>query len=81
MKQQLVTVHELQVYELLIFVLGSINNLHGEDLLNKLFSFENPLRETRRDKLNLLKETSRLFNLLKTRCLLKEGLENANNEN
>ena len=46
-KNQLLTVHE-HVYELLKFLLRSINNLRSGDFLKKLFSFENPLRETRR---------------------------------
>ena len=46
-KNQQLTMHELHVYELLKFVLRSINNLHSEDFLNNLFSFENQLRDTR----------------------------------
>ena len=81
-KHQILTAHELHVYELLKFVLRSINKLHSESFLNNSFEFENPLRETRRGKLNMLKETfrkrlfekhslayrgSRLYNILRTR--------------
>ena len=94
-KHQILTVHELHVYELLKFVLRSINKLHSESFLNNLFEFENPLRGTRRGKLNMLKETfrkrlfekhslayrgSRLYNILRTRGLLLNDIENANIE-
>ena len=57
-----------------------------------MFEFENPTKVTRRANLNLLKETfrkkrferqsiayrgSRLYNVLKTRGLLEDGIENA----
>ena len=36
-RNQLLTVHELHVYELLKFVLRSVNKLHSEDFLNNVF--------------------------------------------
>ena len=40
-KNQILTVYELHLYELLKFVLRSINNLHKQEFLNDLFFAKN----------------------------------------
>ncbi len=54
----ILTVHELYVYELLKFVLRSLNNMHSDNGLNDLFSFETPSRVTRRSQKRFLKVPS-----------------------
>ena len=39
---KILTVYELHIYELLKFVLRSVNQLHSETFLNDLFVFEKP---------------------------------------
>ena len=77
---KILTVFELHVYELLKFVLKSINSFHAEDYLNSMFQFERHFLTTRRAKHMLLKvplcrskleqnsisrRASTLFNVLK----------------
>ncbi len=54
-KMKISTVHELYVYELLKFVLRSLNRLHRDEYLNNMYEFETPRRSTRRAQQNFLK--------------------------
>ncbi len=51
----ILTVYELYIYELLKFVLRSINGLHGEKYSNSYFVFDQSGRCTRSSGLRLLK--------------------------
>ena len=54
-RHKILSVFELQICEMLKFVLRSVYQLHSEKYLNDLFSFENK-RSTRNDSYNLLHE-------------------------
>ena len=84
---KILTVFELHRYELLKFVLKSLNGLHTEKYLNYMFQLERSGESTRRASLRLLKipnsktkmeqnsirhRASLLFNLLKMQSLLLE---------
>ena len=86
---KILTVFELHVYELLKFVLKSINSFHAEDYLNSMFQFERHFLTTRRAKHMLLKvplcrskleqnsisrRASTLFNVLKIQGLLPDSI-------
>ena len=51
----ILTVHELYVYELLKFVLRSLNKLHTDDYLNSLYEFDVTTHSTRRYRKSFLK--------------------------
>ena len=51
---KILTVFELHIYELLRFVLKSLNHMHSEDYLNTIFQFESCTHSTRRADLMLL---------------------------
>ena len=53
-KNKLLTVFEYHVYELLKFVLKSVNQLHGENFLTEMFIFQNSEKLTRRSSAKLL---------------------------
>ena len=80
---QILTVFELHLYELLKFALKTIHSLHSQDFLNKILYFEKS-RETRQSSLQLLHEhfcrrriepysikyrAAKLYNTLKNRIL------------
>ena len=84
-KNQILTVYELHMYELLKLLLRSINNLHKQEFLNNMFCFSKNSRMTRSTELALLDEplcntkierfsikcrASKLFNLLKCKGIL-----------
>ena len=50
---KILSVYELHIYELLKFVLKSINNFHSDEFLNSMFTFHN-FSSTRSSCLNLL---------------------------
>ena len=52
-RHKILSAFELQICEMLKFVLRSVYQLHSEKYLNNLFSFENK-RSTRNDSYNLL---------------------------
>ena len=54
-KHKILTVHELYIYECFKFLLRSLSNLHSENYLNSLFTFDNSIKRTRRSEKNLLK--------------------------
>ena len=51
----ILTVHELYVYELLKFVLRSLNKLHTDDFLNSLYEFDVTTHSTGRSQRSFLK--------------------------
>ena len=51
----ILTVHELYVYELLKFVLRSLNKLHTDDYLSSLYGFDVTIHSTRRSQKSFLK--------------------------
>ena len=88
-RNKLLTVYEFHIYELLKFVLRSVNNLHSESMLNNLFSFETS-RNTRISSLSLINEqcwkqkrqrqsiinrATKLFNTLRTNSVLPNNVE------
>ena len=90
LKYNFLSVFELHVYELLKFVLRSINSFHSESFLNNLFVFNNRQRQTRNSKYNLLLEplckkrferfsiryrACKLFNLLRLQNIIPENIE------
>ncbi len=56
LSHQLLTIQELHVYELLKFVLRSVNNQHSEHSSNTMFAFE-PASNTPQSSMQLLKQT------------------------
>ena len=54
---KILSVYELHIYELIKFVLNSINNFHSDECLNSLFTFQN-FSSTLSSCLNLLKVPS-----------------------
>ena len=62
------TVQELYVYELLKFVLRSLNNLHTDDYLNSLYEFDVTTYSTRRSQKSFLK-ISKCRKILETNLL------------
>ena len=50
--------YELQIYDLLKFVLKSINSFHSDEFLNSMITFHNKFPTTRSSGLNLLKVAS-----------------------
>ena len=89
---KILTVFELHIYELLKFVLKSLNHMHSEDYLNTIFQFESCIHSTRRADFMLLKvplcktkikrnsichRASKLFNMLKIQFLIPDYVGNA----
>ena len=56
MRHSLLTIYELHIYELIKFVLKSINGLHQQYFCNNLFQFKSNDRKTRSGMVNLPKE-------------------------
>lgn len=86
---QILTVFELHLYELLKFALKTIHSLHSQDFLNKILYFEKS-RETRQSSLQLLHEhfcrrrierysikyrAAKLYNTLKKQDLIENFTE------
>ena len=91
MRHSLLTIYELHIYELIKFVLKSINGLHQQYFCNNLFQFKSNDRKTRSGILNLLKEPfckkklernsirfrgAKLYNKLKIMQIIPANLEN-----
>ena len=85
----LLTIYELQVYELLKFVLRSLKQQHCPTFLNDLFKFSESNRNTRRASAGLLAEpfckrqierfsvryrATKLFNMLKTCGVIQHNI-------
>ena len=91
-KNKLLTVFEYHVYELLKFVLKSVNQLHSENFLNEMFTFQKSEKLTRRSSAKLLLEplckrkierfsiryrACKLYNKLNSLGLLPVDIENS----
>ena len=89
---KILTVFELHIYELLKFVLKSLNHMHSEDYLNTIFQFESCTHSTTRADFMLLKvplcqtkikqnlishRDSKLINMLKIQFLKPDYVGNA----
>ncbi len=79
---KVLTVYELYVYELMKFVLRSINKLHSEQYLNDLFTFNTETRHTRNSttstlKINLCKTKIQRFSIYFRAATLYNILSNA----
>ena len=91
MRHSLLTIYELHIYELIKFVLKSINGLPQQYFCNNLFQFKSNDRKTRSGILSLLKEPfckkklernsirfrgAKLYNKLKIMQIIPANLEN-----
>ena len=91
-ENNILTVYELHIYELLKFVLKSIIGAHVKDYLNNMFTFKLS-RETRLSKFECLDEpllkrkierysiqyrATKLYNTLKTNSILPDDVQNLN---
>ena len=89
-ENNILTVYELHLYELLKFVLKSIIGAHVQDYLNNMFTFKHT-RQTRLSKFQCLDEpllkrkierysikyrATKLCNILKTNSILPDDVQN-----
>ena len=89
-ENNILTVYELHLYELLKFVLKSIIGAHVQDYLNNMFTFKDT-RQTRLSKFQCLDEpllkrkierysikyrATKLYNILKTNSILPDDVQN-----
>ncbi len=92
----ILSVHELYVYELLKFVIRSLNKMNADEYLNNLYGAECPTRSTRRSEKRLLKipksktqiersslkfRGSKLFNILLENVILSNNFDQIDETN
>ena len=58
-KNKILTVYELHLYELLKFVVKSLKGMHSGSYLISFFKYHNELRRTKNTQIKLLKEPSK----------------------
>ena len=89
---KMLTVFELHIYELLEFVLKSLNHMHSEDYINTVFQFsctdstrradfmllKVPLCKTKMKRNSICHRASKLFNMLEILFLIPDYVGKCN---